>query len=325
MAPSPPLIDVRLTAEDTARAFAADVRAGLATPPRWVPAKWLYDPYGCELFEEITTLDEYYPTRAEQAILDAYASDIAKRSGASTLIELGSGTSTKTTRLLDAFVTAGTLERFVGFDVAEPTLVAALTDLGDRYPGVTFSGVVGDFERHLGALPDAGDRLVILLGGTIGNLGPDRRREVLADLAGVLHPGEHFLVGTDLVKDPARLVAAYDDAAGVTERFERNILTVLNATFGGDLDQDGFEYVARWSAERSRIEMGLRSRRAQVLHLTGLGLDVELGAGEEVQTEVSTKFRVGEVAELLGEAGMPAVEAWTDPAGEFALTLAERT
>lgn len=324
VAPSRPPIDVRLTPNDIARNFAADVRAGLQAPPRWIPAKWLYDPVGSDLFDQITGLDEYYPTRAEQAILDAYAGDIAKRSGASTLIELGSGTSAKTGRLLDAFVAAGTLDRFVGFDVAEPTLADALTELSGRYPGVAFSGVAGDFERHLDALPEEGDRLIVLLGGTIGNLDAERRQAVLQALARVLRPGEHFLVGTDLIKDPARLVAAYDDAAGVTERFERNILTVLNHTFGGDLDPDGFDYVARWSEERSRVEMGLRARRAQRAYLADLDLGVELADGEEVQTEVSTKFRLEQVAALLADAGLPAVDAWTDPAGDFALTLAER-
>jgi L-histidine N-alpha-methyltransferase len=325
MAPSPrPPIDVRLTPDDVARHFADDVRSGLSHPPRWIPAKWLYDPLGCELFERITTLDEYYPTRAEQAILDAQANDIAKLSGASTLVELGSGTSTKTQRLLDAFVATGTLERFVGFDVAEPTLADALTELGVLFPGVAFSGVVGDFERHLDALPAVGERLVVFLGGTIGNLDPERRTAMLESLAGVLRPGEHLLVGTDLVKDPARLVAAYHDREGVTERFERNSLQVVNDAFGADFAPERFDYVARWAEERSRIEMGVRARVAHRVRVDRLDLTFDLAEGEEIQTEVSTKFRLDEAGAVLAAAGLAPVDAWTDPYGDYALTLARR-
>lgn len=319
-----PAIDVRLTPEDTARYFAEDVREGLSHRPRWIPPKWLYDPLGCELFERITTLGEYYPTRTEQAILEAHADDIAKLSGAATLIELGSGTSEKTLRLLDALAAAGTLRGFVGFDVAEPTLRDALEGLARRFPTLTLSGVVGDFERHLDALPDVEGRLIILLGGTIGNLEPLRRGDLLASVGRVLRAEEHLLLGTDLVKDPARLVAAYDDEEGVTERFERNILTVVNASLGGDFDPDAFDYVARWSPEASRIEMALRSRRAQRVRIADLDLDFDLDAGEEIQTEVSTKFHLDGVAAELSAAGMTAVDSWSDPAGDFALTLAEK-
>ena len=323
-APASPTIVIRLTPEDSARYFAADVADGLSSRPRWIPPKWLYDPLGCELFETITTLEEYYPTRTERAILEAHADDIAKLSGAATLIELGSGTSEKTLRLLDALSAAGSLERFVGFDVAEPTLREALDGLAGRYPTVTLSGVVGDFERHLDALPDVAGRMVVLLGGTVGNLDPARRAALLDDLSRVLHPGEHLLLGTDLVKDPARLVAAYDDREGVTERFERNILTVVNASLGGTFDPAGFDYVARWSPEASRIEMALRARWAQRVEIADLDLVVDLEAGEEIQTEVSTKFRLDGLAAELGAAGLGVVDTWTDPQDDFALTLAER-
>jgi L-histidine N-alpha-methyltransferase len=323
-APSSPTIVVRLTAEDCAAAFAADVAEGLSARPRWIPPKWLYDPLGCELFETITTLEEYYPTRTERAILDAHADDIAKLSGAATLIELGSGTSEKTLRLLDALGAAGSLERFVAFDVAEPTLRQALDSLAGRYRSVTMSGVVGDFERHLDALPDVSDRMVAFLGGTVGNLDPGRRAALLGALARVLRPREHILLGTDLVKDPARLVAAYNDGRGITERFERNILTVVNASLGATFDQSGFDYVARWSPEASRVEMALRSRRDQRVEVTGLGLVVDLEAGEEIQTEVSTKFRLDDLAAELTAAGLEVVDTWTDPQEDFAVTLAER-
>jgi L-histidine N-alpha-methyltransferase len=323
-APPSPTIVVCLTPEDSARYFAADVAGGLSSRPRWIPPKWLYDPLGCELFETITTLEEYYPTRTERAILEAHAEDIAKLSGAATLIELGSGTSEKTLRLLDALSAAGSLAGFVGFDVAEPTLRDALDGLAGRYPSVALAGVVGDFERHLDALPDVAGRMVILLGGTVGNLDPARRAALLGDVARVLHPGEHLLLGVDLVKDPARLVAAYDDRDGVTERFERNILTVINATLGGTFDPAGFDYVARWSPEASRIEMALRARWAQRVEIADLDLVVDLEAGEEIQTEVSTKFRLHDLAAELGAAGFAVVDSWTDPDEDFALTLAER-
>ncbi|MDQ2727002.1 MAG: L-histidine N(alpha)-methyltransferase [Actinomycetota bacterium] len=323
-APSRSTVVIRLTPEDSARYFAADVAEGLSSRPRWIPPKWLYDPLGCELFETITTLEEYYPTRTERAILEAHADDIAKLSGAATLIELGSGTSEKTLRLLDALSAAGSLQHFVGFDVAEPTLRDALDGLADRYPAVVLSGVVGDFERHLDALPDVAGRMVVLLGGTVGNLDPGRRAALLAEVARVLHPGEHLLLGTDLVKDAARLVAAYDDRQGVTERFERNILTVVNATLGGTFDPAGFDYVARWSPEASRIEMALRARSAQHVRITDLDLVIDLEEGEEIQTEVSTKFRLDGLAAELAAAGLGVVDAWTDPDGDFALTLAER-
>lgn len=321
--PSPP-INVRLTADDMARYFAADVLQGLTSRPRWIPAKWLYDPLGCELFEQITNLEEYYPTRTERAILETYAHDIAKRSGAATLIELGSGTSAKTLLLLDALAATGSLERFVAFDVAEPTLRDALAALAGRCPGLVLAGVVGDFERHLDALPDVAGRMIVLLGGTVGNLEPGRRAKLLADVAAVLHPGEHLLVGTDLTKDPARLVAAYDDRQGVTERFERNILTVVNDQLSGDFDPAGFDYACRWSPAGSRIEMGLRARMAQRVQIADLDLVIDLEAGEEIQTEVSTKFSLEGIAAELAEAGMTVVDAWSDPAGDFALTLAER-
>ncbi|MDQ6838600.1 MAG: L-histidine N(alpha)-methyltransferase [Actinomycetota bacterium] len=320
---SPPIV-VRLTQEDSARHFAADIRQGLACRPRWIPPKWLYDPLGCELFETITTLEEYYPTRAERAILEAHADDIAKLSGAATLIELGSGTSDKTLRLIDALSSAGSLERFVGFDVAEPTLSDALIGLARRYPTLELSGVVGDFERHLDALPDVAGRMIVLLGGTVGNLDPGRRAALLGDMAMLLHPGEHLLLGIDLVKDPFRLVAAYNDRQGVTERFERNILTVVNTTLGATFDPATFDYVARWVPKASRIEMVLRSRLAQRVEVRDLHLIVDLEAGENIQTEISTKFSVDGMAAELAAAGLGVVGTWTDPAGDFALMLAER-
>jgi L-histidine N-alpha-methyltransferase len=319
---SPPHVEVHLSGEDLEQELAADVLAGLTSSPKSLPPRWLYDPRGCELFERITTLPEYYPTRAEAEILGREAEEIARRSGATTLIELGSGTSEKTRRLIDALRSAGTLERFVGFDVAEPTLRASLAELAVDHPELVVSGVVGDFQRHLGAIPAGTGRMVAFLGGTIGNLDGPGRAAFLHDLAGALTPGEHLLVGVDLVKDPARVVAAYNDSAGVTAAFETNVLAVVNRELGGSFDLSSFTYEAIWDSAEHRIEMGLRSDLEQLVAVEGLDLKVELAAGELVRTEISTKFtREGLTAELVA-GGFAPVAWWTDTAGDFALALA---
>jgi L-histidine N-alpha-methyltransferase len=315
------IVDVHLTPDDTARALEADVRAGLGTTPRTLPPKWFYDDRGSELFDEITRLPEYYPTRTERSILVAHARDVAELTKADTLVELGSGTSEKTRLLLDALRDAGTLERFVPFDVSEQTLRAAAAAVAHEYTGVRVHAVVGDFEHHLGELPGGGTRLVAFLGSTIGNLAPGPRAQFLADLAATLTPGDALLLGTDLVKDVDRLVAAYDDAAGVTAAFDRNVLSVLDRELDADFDPDAFEHVARWNREEEWIEMRLRSRRAQTVHLRALDLAVEFAAGEELRTEISAKFRREGVERELAAAGFRPAEWWTDPAGDFALSL----
>ena len=322
--PQPQLI-VCLTEDDRRAALAADVRAGLTAERKMVPSKWLYDPRGSELFEEITRLPEYYPTRAERAILERHADDIARRCRAGTLVELGSGTSTKTRLLLDALSRAGTLRRFVALDVDQTTLVTALDALAVDYPAVAMTGVAGDLEAHLDRLPDGRDRLVAFLGGTVGNFEPAARKAFLAAIAALLHPGEGLLLGTDLVKDPSRLVLAYDDPARVTEAFEKNALAVVNAGLGGAFDLDAFSYRAAWSEIDERIEMGLVSRGRQLVPVTALDLEVELADGEEIRTEVSAKFHLDRIGEELRAAGLDPVAAWTDPAGDFGLTLARRS
>jgi L-histidine N-alpha-methyltransferase len=320
----PPVVEVYLRPEDLAVGLAADVEAGLTSRPKHLSPKWLYDPRGCDLFEQICELPEYYPTRAETSILVARRAELAELTRARTLIELGSGASDKTRLLLDALAAGGSLERFVGFDVAEPTLRTSLDELATSYPGVAMAGVVGDFETHLDRIPQSDDRLLAFLGGTIGNLEPLARAEFLAMLGKVLHPGEWFLVGTDLVKDPARLVAAYDDAAGVTAAFDRNILAILNREMDGDFDLDAFSHVARWDVAEEWIEMRLRSDRDQRVTLRRLDLAVDFAAGEELRTEVSAKFRLDGVARELSAAGFATVVQWTDPPGDFALTLTRR-
>jgi L-histidine N-alpha-methyltransferase len=317
-------IEVHLPADELARSLREEAAAGLTAATKHLAPTWFYDERGCELFEAITELPEYYPTRTERAILEAHADDIAVASGADTIVELGSGTSAKTRLLLDAFVRAGALRRFVPFDVAEGTLRAAAAAVSAEYPRVDVHAVVGDFRQHLECLPADGQRMVAFLGGTVGNFRPSERKGLLAMLARTLSPGETFLVGTDLVKDPARLVAAYDDAAGVTAEFNRNVLRVLNRTLGADFDVGAFDHVACYNESEEWIEMWLRSRRRQCVRVADLGFAVEFEEGERILTEISAKFRLGTVRAELETAGLEPVASWSDSAGDFALTLARR-
>ncbi|MEU3571416.1 L-histidine N(alpha)-methyltransferase [Kitasatospora sp. NPDC036755] len=311
-----------LPADHFSTALRHDVQHGLTSRPKWLPPKWFYDARGSELFEEITRLPEYYPTRAERAILTARAGEIAAATGARTLVELGSGSSEKTRLLLDALRALGTLETYVPVDVSESALTAAGGALAAEYPGLAVHGVLADFTARLGLPPEGGPRLVAFLGGTLGNLLPLERAAFLTGLRAALDPGDFLLLGTDLVKDPAVLVAAYDDSAGVTAEFNRNVLNVLNRELGADFDPDAFEHVAVWDAEQEWIEMRLRSLRAQSVKIPALGLPVEFARGEELRTEVSAKFRRERVAGELAAAGLRLSHWWTDPEGRFGLSLA---
>ncbi|MFC6088825.1 L-histidine N(alpha)-methyltransferase [Saccharothrix lopnurensis] len=317
-----PVLDVHLTPEDAALALRAEARAGLTARPKWVSPKWFYDAVGSELFEEITRLPEYYPTRAEREILVARADEIARTTGARALVELGSGSSEKTRLLLTALRGHGTLEEFVPLDVSSSALVEAARAILADYPGLRVHGVVGDFTEHLGLLPGAPPRLVAFLGGTIGNLIPEERDKFLSSVREVLGAGEWLLLGTDLVKEPDVLVRAYDDARGVTAEFNRNVLRVVNRELGADLDPADFAHVALWNAEEEWIEMRLRALRPVRSHVAALGLDVEFAEGEELRTEVSTKFRRAGVERELAAAGFELHRWWTDEEGRFALSLA---
>jgi L-histidine N-alpha-methyltransferase len=299
-----------------------DVQRGLTARPKDIPPKWFYDDRGSVLFDEITRVEEYYPTRRERAILEARAGDIARVTGADTLVELGSGTSEKTRVLLDAMRDAGSLRRFVPFDVSKRTLHDAAAAIEMEYAGIDVQPVVGDFTLDLEKIPHVGRRLVVFLGGTIGNLLPAARAAFLSDVAAMLDPDDFFLLGTDLVKDEARLVAAYDDASGVTAEFNKNVLHVMNRELGADFDVDAFEHVAVFDSEHEWIEMRLRSTRAQTVRVRALALDVSFAAGEEMRTEVSAKFTRARVVRELAAAGMQLTEWWTDPQGDFALSLA---
>ena len=317
-------LDRRLPPGFLEEALRADARTGLTAKPKSLPPKWFYDAQGSALFDKITELPEYYPTRAERDILRASAAGIAAQTGARTLIELGSGSSDKTRLLLDALRDAGTLRCYVPVDVSEPALAAAGKALSAEYPGLDVRAVVSDFEERLGFPADGeapAPRLVAFLGSTIGNLEPGQRAAFLARVRDQLRPGDFFLLGTDLVKDPATLVAAYDDEAGVTAEFNKNVLAVLNAELGADFDLDAFEHVAAWNAEAEWIEMRLRSCMAQTVRLPGIGLTVEFADGEEMRTEVSAKFRREGVAGELAAAGFTMRSWWTDAADQFGLSL----
>ncbi len=323
MAPSviPPVVDVHLGAGDLRAALRADAARGLTAQPKELPPKWFYDERGSELFDQITRLPEYYPTAREREILLREAPTIAALSGADTLVELGSGTSEKTTALLDAFVASGHLRRFVPFDVCEGILSSSADAIAARYPGLAVHGVVGDFEHHLDRLPTGGRRLIVFLGGTIGNLRPPERKTFLADLCAGMAPGDGLLLGTDLVKDVDRLVRAYDDSRGVTAAFNRNMLAVLNRELGADFVLDRFAHVARFDPDQEWIEMLLRSSADQTVRVVDIDLEVGFADGEETRTEVSCKFRKERVTGELADVGLEMAEWWTDPAGDFAVSL----
>ena len=322
---STPLLDVHLTEDDADTALRADVRAGLTARPKQLPPKWFYDARGSALFEQITALPEYYPTRTERALLERSVDEIAVMSGADTLVELGSGSSAKSRLLLDAFARAGTLRRYVPQDVSESALRLAMDALTDEYPELALHGVVGDFTTHLDRLPGGDRRMIAFLGGTIGNLLPPERTAFLTQLRAVLEPGEQLLLGTGLVVDAAVVLPAYDDAAGVTAEFNRNVLRVLNRELGADFDVDAYDHHALWDAENEWIEMRLRAQRAMTVTVADLELTVEFAEGEEVRTEISAKFRPAVVRAMLEETGFAITRTWTDPDDRFALTLAAAT
>lgn len=306
------------------RSLRADVRAGLSSSPKTLPPKWFYDKLGSELFERITGLPEYYPTRAEREVLELYAAEMAAASPAETLIELGSGSSRKTPLLLNALAKAGSLRRYVAVDVSDSALLDARNELAPAFPDLELQAVAADFETQLHLLPRAGRRMVAFLGGTIGNFEPEARARFLADVRELLgDDGGSLLLGTDLVKSPHVLVPAYADAEGVTADFNRNVLRVLNTELGADFDVMAFEHVAVWMPEEEWIEMRLRASRPMLVRLPGVDMDVYFHEGEELRTEISAKFRLRGVVQEMEAAGFTAVGQWTDRQNRYAMTLAE--
>jgi L-histidine Nalpha-methyltransferase len=307
------------------RALADDVLDGLTKPFKELPPKHFYDAVGAELFDRISELPEYYPTRAERAILEQRSDEIVAATRAAELVELGSGTATKTRLLLAAMADAGTLERYVPIDVTESMVLGVADALVEEFPGLRVHGIVGDFERHLRHVPPpepGHPRIVAFLGGTIGNFPPGSRRKLLRAMARLLRPGvDHLLLGTDLVKDPAVLEAAYNDSAGITAAFNKNVLRVINRELDADFDVDAFEHVAFFDREREWIEMRLRALRRMDVHVRRLSLEVAFAAREEVRTEISAKFTVPRLRADLAAAGLELREVLTDPEELFALSL----
>jgi L-histidine N-alpha-methyltransferase len=315
-------IDVLL--DDDAHTLAEAVRAGLLRTPRELPPRCLYDERGSELFDRITELPDYYPARCERAILNRYAPEIVASVGAEELLELGSGVASKTRALLYAMAGAGTLRRYVPFDVDVSVVERSAEELTALYPGLSVHGLVGDFGRHLGDVPEpAGRRLVAFLGGTIGNLHPPERAEMLRALRPLLRAGDRLLLGADLVKDEATLLAAYDDPHGVTAAFTANVLRVLNRELDADFELEAYEPFARWNGGAARMELGLRALAAQRVRLEALGpLELDFAPGEEMRTEISSKFMPAGLERELGDAGLRLERLLYDEEGLFSVALA---
>jgi L-histidine N-alpha-methyltransferase len=319
----PVRIDVRRSGNGPASDLAADARAGLSSAFKQLPPKYFYDARGSELFEQITELPEYYPTRAERKILEQQSAAIVATADPQCLIELGSGSASKTRALLDAMRDAGSLHTYVPVDISEEITRQTATLLIDEYPGLLVHGVICDFENDLERLPGWGQRrMLAFLGGTIGNFSPQKRISFLRRIGSMLGPADTLLLGTDLVKDPDRLEAAYNDSAGVTARFNKNVLRVLNRELGADFDLDAFEHRAFYDADAEWVDIRLRSRTRQSVSLPKLSMEVEFGEGEEMRTEVSCKFTPQSLERSYAEAGLRLAATWTDPEEEFALSLA---
>jgi L-histidine N-alpha-methyltransferase len=317
-------IDVHLPEGGPLAGLAVDARMGLSAPFKELPPKYFYDERGSILFEEITRLPEYYPTRAERAILDRCGEAVVAAAEPSTLMELGSGSAAKTRRLLDAMRDAGSLEAYVPVDISEEITRHTAGQLVEEYPGLRVHGVVCDYETHLERVPREPGGLIAFLGGTIGNFQPQIRRSFLARIASLMYPEDRFLLGTDLVKDRDRLEAAYNDSAGVTAEFNKNVLQVLNRELGADFDPAAFEHLAFWDELNSWIDIRLRSLARQTVTIPTLGMEVEFADGEEMRTEISAKFTRDQLDAVYREVGLEIVDWWTDPDGLFALSLACR-
>jgi L-histidine N-alpha-methyltransferase len=315
-------IDVHLSPEEVRQRMRTDAITGLRATPKSIPPVWFYDERGSQLFEEITRLPEYYPTRAERHLLELNAPTIAELSKADTLVELGAGACDKTRVLLSALRQFGTLATYVPFDVSDEFLRDAASTLSSEYDPLAVHLVIGDFSEHLSEIPTDGRRMIAFLGGTIGNLDPTARERFLFDLNCTMSSGDSLLLGTDLVKDSARLGAAYDDAAGVTAAFNKNVLHVLNEQLGGDFDPDLFSHVALWNEDEHWIEMRLRAEQATHVTLRDAGISVDFDAGEEILTEISAKFTPERISQELATAGFVVDGMWGADEGEFLLTLA---
>jgi L-histidine N-alpha-methyltransferase len=318
----PVTIEVHLPPRGPLAGMADDVREGLSCPFKELPPKYFYDERGSKLFERIMELPEYYPTRCERAILDERAAQIVEATEAATLIELGSGSASKTRVLLEAMRDGGSLETYIPVDISEEITRRTAAELVDDLSGLRVHGVVCDYETHLERIPREEGAVIAFLGGTIGNFRPAPRRSFLARIATLMYPGDRFLLGADLVKDRHTLEAAYNDPGGVTAEFNKNVLSVLNREFDADFDPDGFEHVAFWDADNRWIDIRLRSLREQFIDLRALDMRVHFARNEEMRTEISTKFTPERLEEIYEDAGLEMTELWTDADGLYALSLA---
>jgi L-histidine N-alpha-methyltransferase len=313
----------RTSTEQPTPLYEATLR-GLQGDVKELPTVWLYDDRGSRLYERITRLPDYYLPRREGEVLGAKASAIASRTQASTLVELGAGNAKNIRLLLDALDGGGTLERFVPLDVSEQTLRASADAIAAAYPRVSVEAIAGDFERDLDLLPEGGPRLIAFLGSTIGNLYPDRRARLLTALAEALAPTDALLLGLDLVKDAARMQAAYYDPGGVTEAFVRNALTAVNRELEATFDQRRFVYEARWDPAHEWMDIGFRARQAHIVSIRRFGIDVVFEVDEPLRVEISSKFRRERFELEASRAGLRVESWWTDRAGDFAVALVLR-
>jgi L-histidine N-alpha-methyltransferase len=315
-------IEVHLPEGGTLAGLVEDVREGLSSPFKEIPPKYFYDERGSELFERITELPEYYPTRTERTILHERADEIVAAADPTTLIELGSGAAAKTRELLDAIAATGRLETYVPVDISEEITRRVAEELVDEYEGLHVHGVVSDYETHLERVPREHGALIAFLGGTIGNFRPGPRRSFLARIATLMYPDDRFLLGTDLVKDVAVLEAAYNDSAGVTAEFNKNVLHVLNRELDANFEPDNFEHVAFFDTDNEWIDIRLRSLTEQFIDLKALDMRTHFARNEEMRTEISTKFTRDRLEASYADAGLELVEWWTDPDELYALSLA---
>jgi L-histidine Nalpha-methyltransferase len=323
MNPAPITIAIHTLGHNARQDFIDDVRAGMTQTPKVLQPRWFYDDAGSVLFEEITRLPEYYQTRTEMAILERHAMDVVTRTRSASIVELGAGSCTKSKVLIRAARGMGTLWTFVPFDISESTLRQAASMLVEEFTDLTIYCVTGDFEAHLPQIPRFGSQLFVFLGSTIGNFGQKQTDRFLAEVRSLMKPGDHFLLGVDLVKDQAELVAAYDDSRGVTARFNLNVLARINRELGADFDLARFRHVALWNAAESRVEMHVQSLCDQEVTIPAADLRVVFGEGERMRTEICTKYTRSRVDQLLAEAGLTVAAWYMDPAERYGLVLAD--
>ena len=322
MSLAPITVAIHTIGRDSRQDLIDDVRQGLSQTPKALPPRWFYDERGSDLFEQITELPEYYQTRTEFSILQEHAEAIVSQTRSSSIVELGAGSCTKSQVLIRAAKGKGTLETFVPFDISESTIRRAASKLVDEYTDLSIYCVTGVFDEHLDQIPRLGTQLIVFLGSTIGNFSAEETREFLANVRRLMRPGDYFLLGVDLVKPEAELVAAYDDSAGVTAQFNINVLARINRELGADFVLDAFQHVAVWNAEQSRVEMHLRSLRDQVVRIPAADTVVAFSAGEMLRTEICAKYTRPGTDRLLRDAGMEPVAWYTDAAARFGLALA---